>query len=224
MKVHLLLASVAAALVLGVTSVSAQECGQFLVCHELYAHSFGQGGEENRHPTPQPFHGECLICYIFDEEEEAWVPTGPQDCHSVCPSLREEEQQAFDQLIAAAASGNLHATLAAARLIPSRVSLHSERRALQILDCAGMVLGTLPLGDLFDTATEAFPDMGQSRKFAPTSHSASGVVWAASIHVLVLLLTKGRPRAESTGPATLYTRKCGSVHISAHTPFPGLKL
>jgi hypothetical protein len=186
MKVSVMLGLAAFSLCVGGSSLSAQECGEVLECQDMdeFAHSFAQGGDESSHTSPEGFHALCNVCEVWNGAE--WVPVPAGACHATCPNLlREEEQEALENLLAAAAAGNVSQALEAGKKIRSRVSINADRRALQILGCDELAVATIPLGDLYDKATQ---DFGQVSAVERAERNAeTGVPVAASILAIGLL-------------------------------------
>jgi hypothetical protein len=159
--------AVVSAVVIGSVSIpqaaDAQQCGRIydLECEEELTHSHRFAPDavlEDAHPTPESFHSECLQCQVWTGEE--WIGVDWGECHGDCPN--QEEEQLYSEAMLALRQGDLARAVQIGKDLPSRFAINAERRALQVTDCRGEVIASVPLGAMYEQAKESFDASAQS--------------------------------------------------------------
>ena len=188
MALRTLVVTAALLVVTNSATAMAQSCGQFRYgdCAGVHNHEFIQNLFTHGKNSPLNFHSECDNCEIFDDDPPPgeWVIVHPSECHHQCEVfLAQNQQAAYDHLLVAALEGDLQAALLAGKGVPGRVAVHRERRALQIEDCNGRIIASLPLGEFFDVAVATFeaPDNFQASSAEGMMRSPVGLLFVAGL-------------------------------------------
>ena len=105
------------------------------------------------------FHGECKLCENCNMQGQDCYEVPAEHCHPLgCDDgFGHEESAAYPMLLEAGRSGDVRAVINAAEALPSLVTIHHERQAVQIRACndPARVVASLPLGDFQDLAFTA---------------------------------------------------------------------
>jgi hypothetical protein len=150
----------------------AQQCGRIydLECEEQLTHSHRFTADavlEDAHPTPEGFHSECMQCQVWTGEE--WIGVHWSVCHGDCPN--QEEEQLIAAAMVALRQGDLARVVQVAKGLPSWFAINSERRALQVIDCRGDVIASVPLGAMYQQALESFDTSAQAAASVLAEHA-----------------------------------------------------
>jgi hypothetical protein len=89
------------------------------------------------------YHGECKVCV------QGGQTVDPEVCHPVCiPPDDEDAQLAYGQMLQRARAGDVRGVAEAALEVPQYARLNEDRQSLQVVDCSGGIVASLPLGEL----------------------------------------------------------------------------